>query len=1252
MKPPGTPTVEQTFSPVPLSDENKLDNTQNVWENEINPTLQALTQATALHPDAQQYVEFLRAKHKQPGYSPDDLHFIASPDSQQAIAQALSPLQTAHSMANSAFKQGLKLYAIANPVQTSLLIGSLYQASPIAGLAVTAGLFVADPLVGHLRQLENQYQSWTSPTQKINFAVSNKLRQTALQGIMPTLTKGVDTFGYMTGLYKSTLTPSQFDPSVMVETPVNRLSSWLHLTPAHKFEHWATHGKISTLDKLIPKGTTKLSKFTKPALELPSKLASNLLSRDSVKTGLLRHSQKLKSRKRRSLLEWLLYPVVLAGGLTLEIFFSYLTAKIPQLAPFVHGVAGPMIKGLPSINTGLGAWGGYKLGNSLGFGKFGSAVTSTGLGGLGWYYQTLTNMANNYTTVNASIFQSTGLASSMDTRISIMPEAYAKTYGPQYYNNPQAINQYINEFGSYEFGSEYLGDATQPQYRLLNARHLPQKGVLGKIFGKPAQFLFKHRFVNALIPFRGLMLNLALDIPVNSWPFWAILGGDIGIKLLSLNEAVVKVRNAALWGGVLGAELAIYSGLNPWVGGAIGSTIGAGLRGFSMLSTWSVPALPVGNQNFFNPGLVDINSKFNQTFARPNPNLIPRVNFMDLANKGDFLTWRLSKTPIIGRLSQTKLFQNFSNRLNRLPAMGEKMLRFRFLRGAGTGAWLGAQIALLTGFNPYLGTALGAGAGIGAQIFYEKVLAKAFAKFSGLMSKFARGIGTALRPIFAVANVGAAMSSFSSFLSQPNWGNLGKFAGLSALATYGLTLAGLTLPVSLLIVGAAALIEGITYLITGTSIIGSITSALGRVLGPLLQGVAGFLGQVASAGIGFLMGIYQVATSTDIQKTISGAVTAAFSIATIGTGLLATIAASGFFSGVPAASRRLARGMLHFDVNKKILSSTPNSAEYQITYAYTSPLTDQNGQPISGPAANITITDQFVSPPGLKRNDIQLTTIDPSSTITSLSGSPPQIKLKGFNSLQVGQSDQVAFNLIFTRPLADLLSQYNATAICNQATFTAHTAGANPTSVSPTVCLDADGNLTSPPSDLTATNLAQFLLECYQQSCDPAVTSKDFVIPEDYDPENPSCVDPDEIIACEQLYMAHYGINNNILDILSQNTQDPNNTNHTLQPLGFIQAAEALQGRTFPIFENPQDYQTTCLPNNYVYYPTTSYTQFQPGDIIVHQNAGPFAIYLEPGVGSNILVVETTTMGNPLISHPVVPGAVEGYIRYEPDTCP
>jgi len=248
---------------------------------------------------------------------------------------------------------------------------------------------------------------------------------------------------------------------------------------------------------------------------------------------------------------------------------------------------------------------------------------------------------------------------------------------------------------------------------------------------------------------------------------------------------------------------------------------------------------------------------------------------------------------------------------------------------------------------------------------------------------------------------------------------------------------------------------------------------------------------------------------------VVGFAAAAVSIGMLGTTLLTTIAGSSFFS---TAEREIAKGLLYFDAQKTLVSTITDptteltTATYRISYHYKTPPIDSDGATIPTPA-NITITDQYLSPQGLTTYDTTVTDYSPTLIKVSESPyyhSPVYISISKLDPISPGQSGSIDLTIKYNQPLPQLLAYHGVSAICNQAILSARLPGLDAELTTPLVCLNANADSVPVPSEILAVSLTELINACYTKP-----------------------MSDDALLACEQLYLDYYNLPSSILDFPS-----------------------------------------------------------------------------------------------------------------------
>ena len=193
----------------------------------------------------------------------------------------------------------------------------------------------------------------------------------------------------------------------------------------------------------------------------------------------------------------------------------------------------------------------------------------------------------------------------------------------------------------------------------------------------------------------------------------------------------------------------------------------------------------------------------------------------------------------------------------------------------------------------------------------------------------------------------------------------------------------------------------------------------------------------------------------------------------------------------------------------------------------------------------------------------------------------------------------------------------------------------NPIVSSNTICLNQNGQVTSLPTTLIANNLAEFLNQCYVQTCGG---QKDYVTKEDFiAPADQKCPDLKEILACKLQYQSIYNINDNAINEIKISATDQRGW---LDSLGFVKAIAVQQGKPF-------DYQSSCAEN----YEPAPFSQAKPGNILI-LNGQEFGIITSISSISNqqqfryISVNSTNMQGYPYTDGGVFSSDVNQVLNY------
>ena len=569
--------------------------------------------------------------------------------------------------------------------------------------------------------------------------------------------------------------------------------------------------------------------------------------------------------------------------------------------------------------------------------------------------------------------------------------------------------------------------------------------------------------------------------------------------------------------------------------------------------------------------------------------------------------------------------------LERFPKFFQGLYNLRYFKGASIGAMLGVQLSLLTDLPLVATIPLGAGIGVGSQFVYEKYLAERIAQTSFKFGEFLHTVGRGLNVVGGFLSgtdiVSATMDILKNGITNLSAIQLG--AGLIG-ATATVLYFGISNPIGWLIVSVGALAELVSRYFFHTSFFGWMWSKIA----PVFSGIANSFGQIAGNLLGALVGLVGAVFSRSPEEMLQNAIMTAVSVSAIGTLLLQIITASGFFSGVSVEARRRATGSLYFKTDKKIDSLIKNSSnqitgvKYNLTYTYIKPFVDSENNPINEPLENIKIIDVYLAPETLTTTDI----VPPPEM-----NYQREITLDNLPSVNPGETQTTSLTINFSQPLDQLLAQHQTNALCNQATLYGTLKGSppNPIVSSNTICLNQNGQVTSLPTTLIANNLAEFLNQCYVQTCGG---QKDYVTKEDFiAPADQKCPDLKEILACKLQYQSIYNINDNAINEIKISATDQRGW---LDSLGFVKAIAVQQGKPF-------DYQSSCAEN----YEPAPFSQAKPGNILI-LNGQEFGIITSISSISNqqqfryISVNSTNMQGYPYTDGGVFSSDVNQVLNY------
>lgn len=1127
-----------------------------------------------------------------------DSHGLTSTVSQE-IPELLQPTQALRTWT----VRGLKAKYLLGATSVGRLAGVANPvAGAMAGAGVGVGLLLAEKLVHRLNYWEAQYHSWKNAPDKIARYPAMLAQRYLRQVGIATFAGALKPLGYGLNLLQD------------IDTPNLEFSA-----PGKKV--WE---RKSTFKPTYAWRNYFADRFNKRANKF---LASD---RRHLAFGFNEAARKLKSGRHKSNPFALIF-ISLFGTALGAAFIAWLesTAAGSRIARMLLGGVFPLAKAaisVPTLTTGL-------LGH-----QFGETLSRTfkkdlnpyipipltpwklplwGMIGTlpGWYYQTLINWTKHAQIVRQDMFLANSEAGAQ-LRYDLMPSEWD-------YLNPQStdVSRFLSEYSYPIEGTHYVNDPQSIQLKVMEAQRLPQTGFLGRVFGRPAQFLFRNPVGRLIrVPFRAILLNLVLGIPMGSPLGLTILGLDWGSQVLNNFPAGQKISRGMMWGAVAGAQVANLLNLPIPTGLVIGSLTGGALSGLNVLSGITSSAVRMPAQTVGPYGGIIVGKELDINLPGYRYPIWETVNpAAALRQKFAFLN-----RPAFSRL------MGF---LEKNPRFLQSLKHLRYAKGAAVGALLAIQASYFFGLPLQFALPAGAALGMGSQYAWTRWIAPRLPGLSIGISNFFKFVGkNIIAPISGfisgldIANAVANMIQHGITTQAAVQLGLGVAISAGTIAVFGASN-----PIGWIIVGTGILLEAGFQIFAGKSFFNWVW----QKISPLFRGLAAAAGQIISSLLMAFVGFIGAIFARTPEEMIKYAIMAGVSIMTIGTTILSFTAASGFFSGTSTEARRLATGILHFKIEKQLLSLIKDSADqitganYQFTYSYPDAVLDlDDGTPLT--ATDVKIVDQFLSPSSLTSADF----IPPPSINSS-----NQIIIDGLPSIDPLETNQVNLTINFAQPLHQLLADHHSTKICNQALFQATFAGSipNPRVYSPIICLNDQGQVTDPPAELIAQNLAKLIAKCYQQYCGTnSVSARDF---------DPECSEYDELKACLSLAISVYQISPFTLAVLKASATDPSGTGY-LTSVGFITAVEIEQGHHF-------NYDPDCTPG---YQPIPASSGL-PGDIIISGNTawgtGPIGVVtsLSPSVYTYVGV--NPDLDGYVKSMTITFSAVSHLLRYNPSyTCP
>lgn len=1146
---------------------------------------------------------------------------------QQYAYYLLQPFQT--------YQRSVKPTAVKVAYLASISkIGRLINANGISNIAAGASGGAALLLLKHLQTQVKQQMYYIQAAQNPQALAENLMFQTVKGALIKQSLAASQRVGQLAayslapGLFDNRVRiPHPDDPKTDVIAPVFKPTRWANKSTAQLLDNWSQ----TIANRRGTKGQSEHTVFT---------------------YALKKQANEFRKNKRRSALWWALYPLALLGSVLSEAALAWLYKVNPVMASIVRGYLGQIAKAAVSVRSV-----GYGLAGAIGLNRLGLpsplvnipipftgitapvAVTGIPTYMAGWYHQSVVNLANNFTTSQYDIFTGNSPQAVL-MREKLMPLSYKSTYGNNYYQNPQAINQYVKDFGRPRPWTGLPEGLGSEQWDFLDAKwtNVNNKSVLG--LNKLARLYFKHPFIGGSISglLDGLMLSIALGLP---WQYALALSGGMALMGgLSTSPMMRNLKTYALLGAGLGAEIGLLTGNNPLLFGGIGLAAGTTanlLTNLGNITNISTPA-------YLMPGWYH-QATLKQVGLLTNP--VPGVdrlfvkdltftpgaakyNLFSSANWPEVLRTLQNQNPWLAQNPIFKQLVKIGSKLGPVGRMrlGKAMSVLRYLRyakGAFWGAGIGLQVALLFGLPWYAGVAIGAGAGIAVQLAWEKIVVKLAAKASDLLTQVTMYLGRAINVIsniFVGSQFGKAVYDWAgavkeSFLTgslAPIKSVLPQIAlpaiGFGLAIISALALGGIAGAIMIFALAAGLLIEAgfrLTYNLglqnKYPSFIGFLNDKLFR---PAFDAIASGTSILFNAMFSILGGFLVALTSTNMTEFLQGVIMAAMGAAQIvgmsASVAFAVLAASGLIISTPQKASIL--GATSFESQKVFVTKTADLKQftYNLNYTYRGGLLDPSGNNID--EVNLRLFDTYEGK--LERSHIQIGPddyIDPDAggmplTVGPPAGKPITVNINDNRNLAEDETRTITHTLNLKNPLNTILSGDDT--MCDRFSLVYE----GPTalddileqviSTSNTICLDKDGNLVVPPPALFAQDLARCLdspqtyrqnLENFQPWCQGSScqikTYTDHVTK--YDFSSGACQTSSSPTRTCPL-IVDPGLN--LLDACLGYAASPGTKAAirssainfgALQCVGFVRAVEAQYGRTLPSTSTgPGDNGTAC----------------------------------------------------------------------------
>lgn len=943
----------------------------------------------------------------------------------------------------------------------------------------------------------------------------------------------------------------------------------------------------------------------------------------------------------------------LIGGFLFGAGISFLESKVwgMGMLRFARGYLKPMARAIPSLSSISGAHLGHRLGQtgvgqSLGLGKNISLpgagelpVNPAGIigGGLGWYYQTILNMARDYRLVPAgylmpnSPFYLTADAINFRNTYLADYEAITINRSVDFTKDPFAVGKIEKSLvGKYRIKHTNTVLARTPraptlqggikvqirpdmrQLKAWNEKNLINNKVVNKVFNTPARWL---RNPLARLPLRGIALATALQIPMTD-PLWYVLvGGDYLLQVTQDLTFFKNIQKSALFGGIIGAQIASLYGLPvlPTVAIGAGASIGIDIfKNFGLMAEMETHLAP-GNYLFRFTNIPHA-KLYGQGFRH-----------LEIFNKS------------IPYLKPTDVYAKLLTRFDRFS--GVMRWSGRYLQsgavGAGLGitaAWIFAQLGITAWWaQPEFLAPVGSLTGMGIQYLAihsgaEGIPGLISSFLRGTWTKFAMGFGRVMG-VFSGVMAGAEGTSYLIDWAKGRKVSLGDSTGeaIGKLVFLGLGVVA-AIQVGGLIGGAAIILSGgaleiISRIAFHRSIFDLIYTRITYTLKTLGLAVP----KIGQALIGFALGLLQAFFARDIKEMGTGAATASISLAMAGTGVITIfIIGSAFFT---PAEKGVAISNLFSTVTKSgtYLPAT-KQLQYNMQFLYEGEK-DAQGDPVTGgPSINGDLTsvqfldafDKLSYANLIDRCDIKVTFSGDVDWIWDSISCPTDnspIQFQNFDP----RNTRVPPNTLITSTITlqlkdDLKNILQGNILCNNFNISAQFPSGSVFYNQAHFCMDEDGNPVKPASS----EFAELMVKALRSTCCGDLYANDSTCQ-----ITQACFPPDisQLLFREEIFKEYFwqnnfsktGSNNQLLHHVFMLLADSARRHTYIQCVGFVWAHQLGVGHSFGPPTNGQDGSSAAdwingPPKGYEWHPKGSGwydadgNPPQEGDIVLYSS--------------------------------------------------